>query len=99
MKPKYVPNDVELKVQVDELGAIKARIAELQLKEKVIKALLIETGAELIRGYKYQAAISESERTTLDTERVRQYLSPAQIMECTRITSVTTVRVSARSEG
>jgi hypothetical protein len=95
-RKKLKPNNLGL--LVDELGELKARIAELEVREKEIKALLCDSGEELVKGYDYQAAITESERITLDSSKVRSYLTPIQIMACQRITSVKTVRVSARSE-
>jgi hypothetical protein len=83
---------------VDELGELKSRIAELELREKDIKSVLCESGETLIKGYSFQASISESERCTLDSTKVKTYLTPVEILACQRITTVVTVRVSARSE-
>lgn len=83
---------------VDELGLLKAQIAELEVREKELKSILIESGEELIKGFTFQASICESERCTLDSTKVRSYLKPIEIIACQRITTVTTVRVSARSE-
>jgi hypothetical protein len=83
---------------VDELGVLKGEIAALELREKEIKAVLIESGQDLIKGIIFQAAISDSERVTLDSAKVRSFLSPVQIAACSRVSIVTTVRVSARSE-
>lgn len=95
---KKTKSNMVLAGLVDELGELKSRIAELELREKDIKSVLCETGLELIKGYSYQAAITESERCTLDSARVRSYLTPIQTTACQRITTVITVRVSARSE-
>lgn len=83
---------------VDELGELKAAIAQLELREKFIKGVLCDSGLELIKGKLFQAAVCESERVTLDSAKVRSYLTPVQITDCSKVTMVTTVRVSARSE-
>ena len=83
---------------VDELGILKAEIAELELREKKIKAILIESGEDLIKGLVYQAAISETERVTLDSTKVRSFLTSVQLIACQRIATVVTVLVGARSE-
>lgn len=91
-------NKVILSDIVDELGDLKARIAELEVREKELKAILCDSGEELVKGYCYQAAITESERVSLDSNKVKLYLKPAEILACQRTTTVRTVRVSARSE-
>jgi hypothetical protein len=98
MAKRSVKKTDNLATLVDELGELKSRIAELELREKDIKAILCDSGETLVKGYSYQAAITESERATLDSSRVKSYLTPIQIAACTRVTTVRAVRVSARSE-
>lgn len=84
---------------VDELGTLKAAIAELTEKEKELKTVLAASGYANIDGELYTAAITWSERTTLESEKVRALLSPAQIAACSKTTEVLSVRVGARKRA
>jgi len=81
---------------VDELGALKAQIADLTKQETKLKAALIESGYAEIDGSLFRAAVTWTERATLDSEAVRALLTPDQIRVCTRVTEIKAVRVSAR---
>ena len=84
---------------VDELGELKAAIAELCEKEKELKTILAASGYAEIDGTLFRATVSLSERTTLESEKVRALLSAAQIAACSKTTEVTTVRVAARKRA
>ena len=84
---------------VDELGALKAAIAELTDKEKELKTIIAASGYAELDGALYRATVSLSERTTLDTEKVRALLSSEQIAAVSRVTETTTVRVAARKRA
>jgi hypothetical protein len=55
---------------IDNLGALRARIAALEAEEKAlaasVKARLIERGREAVNGDAFLAAINVAERVTLD---------------------------------
>jgi len=89
----------ELKAIVDELGALKAAIAELTEKEKELKTAIAASGYAELDGDLYRATVSLSERVTLDSEKVRALLSDAQIAACSRTTEVLSVRVAARKRA
>lgn len=89
----------ELKAIVDELGALKAAIAELTEKEKELKTTIAASGYGEIEGELFRATITPSERVTLDSEKVRAILSPAQIKACSRTTEILTVKVGARKRA
>jgi len=82
---------------IDDLGVLKAEIAELELKEKALKAALNELKPGAYEGDLYRVSISESVRGTLDMEAVRSKLSPQFISAHTRLTDVRTIRVAART--
>ena len=86
----------DLRSIVDELGTLKASIAELTERERVLKAAISASGYAEIDGTLYRATVSLSERATLDGDAVRAILSPEDVRRCTKVTEVTTVRVSAR---
>lgn len=84
---------------VDELGQLKAAIAELTEKEKELKTIIAASGYAELDGDLFRATVSLSERTTLESDKVRALLSPAQIAACSKVTEVTTVRVAARKRA
>jgi hypothetical protein len=84
---------------IDELGQLKAQMAELARREKELKNLLIEVGPGAYEGELFRVTVSESARETLDMEAVREKLSPQFLRAHTRVTPVTTVRVTARNSA
>ena len=89
----------ELKAIVDELGTLKAAIAELTEKEKELKTIVAASGYAELDGELFRATVSLSERVTLDSEKVRALLSEPQIAACSRVTEVTSVRVASRKRA
>lgn len=81
---------------VDRLGELKAMISDLCNEEKAIKDQLIETRLPSVDGSTFRASISTSERIGLDSEKIKMFLTPAQIIQCQKTSIVTTVRVTAR---
>lgn len=89
----------ELMHAVDDLGALKARIADLVKQENALKALIAGSGYAELDGFSFRATVSLSERSTLNSERVKALLSPAQIVACTQTAEVTAVRIVARKRA
>lgn len=87
-----------LKTKVDQLGALKAHIAELTAQEKKLKDELIEKLGKqaTYEGDFYRVAISTYDRASLDMDAVRAKLSPQFIKAHTNHTECTNVKVSAR---
>lgn len=86
----------DLSAVVDRLGEVKALIATLCDEEKTLKEQLIDTRLPSIDGDLFRATVSTSERITLDSNMVKTFLTPAQIIQCQKTSEVTTVRVTAR---
>jgi len=84
---------------VDELGTLKAQIAALTEREKQLKASLVASGYAALEGNLYRAAITWTERATLDGDAVRALLTEEQVRQCTKVTEVISVRVSARKRN
>lgn len=82
---------------IDELGFLKAQIAELELKEKALKAALADLAPGSYEGDLYRVSISISARETLDMAAVREHLSRQFIAAHTNVTEVRTLRVAGRS--
>jgi hypothetical protein len=84
---------------VDQLGRLQAQIADLEAKEKALKAALVAAGVGAYEGELFRATVSASERSTLDMAAVREKLSPQFLRAHTKVTPVNTVRVSAKKDG
>jgi hypothetical protein len=59
---------------VDELGLIKAQIAELEQKEKALTDALKATGRDKFAGTFFDCTISRSERQNFDVKQLREDL-------------------------
>jgi hypothetical protein len=81
---------------IDELGALKARIADLEAHEKLLRAELIDRRTTCADGSIYSATISEAVRWTLDSKAVRAEMGNAWHDARCRQSVVTTVAVKAR---
>lgn len=86
----------EIEHLVDELGALKAKIADLEKQESALKKQLIASGVTNLEGELFRVTITKSIRESLDMEAVKAKLSPQFLRAHTRETEYTTVRVSAR---
>lgn len=84
---------------VDELGTLKAQIAALTEREKQLKASLVASGYAALEGNLYRAAITWTERATLDGDAVRALLTEEQVRQCTKVSEIISVRVSARKRA
>jgi len=84
---------------VDELGALKAQIADLTTKEGKLKKALSESGYAEISGTLFDATVTWTERATLDQGMVRAILTEEQQRDCTRVTEIKAVRVVARKRA
>lgn len=81
---------------VDELGELKAQISKLCAREKQLKDILIQSNQPEIDGELFRATVSVSDRESLDSFMVRQFLTHDEVQECTKVSQVVTVRVGAR---
>jgi hypothetical protein len=79
----------------DELGAVKAQIANLQDRERSLRDELIHRRVSEIAGLAYSASITETVRWTLDTKAVKAEMGQGWYDARCRQTSVTSVAVKA----
>ena len=84
---------------VDQLGALKAQIADLTKLEKALIDQIKSSGYAEIDGDLFRAAIVWTERVTLNSDRVREVLSADDIAYCEQKAEVMSVRVSARKKA
>ena len=85
-----------LSYKVDELGYLKAQIADLTKKADAIKNELIAPGPGAIDGALFRATVSETSRTFIDADLARKVLTEKQLAKITKTCSTFTVRVTAR---
>lgn len=86
-------NDLNLASTVDLLGAIKAQIADLARREKELAEVIKASGLPVIEGALFRAAVSVTERQSIDTDAVRLMLGHRTPMK----SSITeTLRLSSR---
>ena len=81
---------------VDELGTLKAHIADLEAREKLLRAELIDRRTTCAEGSVYSATITEAVRWTLDSKAVRAEMGDGWYDARCRQSLVTTVAVKAR---
>jgi hypothetical protein len=89
-------HNLALPALVDELGDLKAQIAELETREKGLREELIARGSATAEGQSYSASITEAVRWTLDAKVVRSEMGDAWWNERCRQAVVTTVAVKPR---
>jgi predicted phage-related endonuclease len=83
-------------IAVDELADVKAKIAELQVREKALVAALKALGKDRVIGTLHECTISLSERETVDTKQLRADLGEDIIQPYLRRTLVETLKVTGR---
>lgn len=88
---------------VDQLGEIKARIADLEEQEKVLRDQVLALGEKEVEGDLFRATVSTASREGRDKvfkdkieELVEKHLSRQFIAAHTTSTEVTSVRIAAR---
>jgi len=78
---------------VDQLGGVKAAIADLQSREKALRDELLRRAVPQIEGAQFGATITQSIRWTLDTKAVKAEMGEAWYDRRCRQTPVTTINV------
>jgi hypothetical protein len=97
---KVIYTDADFAQMVDELGQLKANIANLQAQEKDLKAKLAASGFQAVDGQHYRASISWQEgRVSIDWRAVAEHFNPSRQLVTAHTSKwdpVVTIRVSAR---
>ena len=81
---------------VDQLGALKAEIAGLAVREQALRDELLRRGVAAVEGALFCAAITNAVRWTLDTKAVKAEMGFAWWDRPCRQSLVTTVTVKPR---
>ncbi len=84
---------------VDQLGYLRAQIADLEAVEKRLKDQIASRGAGAYEGEVFRARVTVGERETLDMVAVREKLTPQFIKAHTKVSETVTVRVGAKVDG
>lgn len=94
---------------IDELGALRLRIADLERQEKTlagsIKARLIERGRDAVHGEWFVAGVNVSERVTLDSKAAEALLvahgievpRKSQVVETLRVVEIKAFPANVRA--
>ena len=82
---------------VDQLGSVKAEIADLETREKTLRGELLKRCVIEAEGEQYAAAVTQAMRWTLDTKSVRSEMGDVWFDRRCKQGLVTTVTVAART--
>jgi hypothetical protein len=88
-----------LRVTVDNIGIMKARIAPLLAQLKELEDHLKSFGPGRYVGARFESNVYEQERSSLDMAAVREHLSRQFIAAHTTVTEVTCIKTTARLLG
>lgn len=88
----------DLHGMADELGKIRAQMANLKERESEIRDAFMEVGIKSLEDSRFRATVVESMRTTINWKKVAEKLNPSHqlVTAHTKQTPVTSIRVSAR---
>jgi hypothetical protein len=88
----------DLHDMTDELGFIRAQMADLKDREKDIRESFIEAGVKAMEGDTFRAVVVESLRTMIDWKTVAAKLEPSRQLVTAHTTEkeVISIRVNAR---
>jgi predicted transcriptional regulator YheO len=81
----------------DRYCTLSERLKEIEAQVKALREQIISTGLERVTGDYADVVVALSERATFDAKNAQKYLTPDQVVECTRQTVVTTLRVKAKA--
>jgi uncharacterized protein YqgV (UPF0045/DUF77 family) len=82
----------------DELGIIRAKMADLKVRETEIREVMLDAGIKAFEDRKFRAVVVESMRTLIDWKSVAAKLKPSHQLVTAHTTEreVISIRVSAR---
>lgn len=80
---------------IEKLAALKANIKQLEDEESLLVDLLKEQGDGVYFSANYKFHVAHVTTTKLDTKLAQSFLTPAEIVECTRTTHSVTGRLYA----
>ena len=89
---------IEVAGLADELGALRAQMADLKDREREIRDTLIAAGVKALEDDTFRALVVESIRTMIDWKTVAAKLKPSRQLVTAHTTEkeVISIRVNAR---
>src|SRR3954451_24372906 len=78
---------------VDQLGGLKAAIADLEKRQKALRDELLSRAVERVEGAQFGASITQSVRWTLDTKALKAEMGGDWYDRHCRQSTVTTVNI------
>jgi hypothetical protein len=81
----------------DQLGHVKAEAAEVAAREQALRAELVARGVESAEGMLFRVSVTQATRWTLDSERIKAELGELWAVAHSKVSTVTTLRVTART--
>ena len=89
---------IEVAGLADELGFIRAQMADLKDRERDIRDIMIEAGVKTLEDDTFRALVVESIRTMIDWKQVAAKLKPSRQLVTAHTTEkeVISIRVNAR---
>ncbi len=89
---------IEVAGLADELGFIRAQMADLKNREKDIRDIMIASGVKALEDDTFRALVVESIRTMIDWKAVAAKLKPTRQLVTAHTTEkeVISIRVNAR---
>jgi hypothetical protein len=83
----------------DQLGHVKAEAAQIKAREDALRGELIARGVSEAEGTLFRAIITDATRWTLDATRIREEMGELWSVAHSKLSTVTTLRVTARTGG
>ncbi len=82
----------------DELGTIRAKMANLKDRETEIRNIMLESGVKAMEDKKFRAVVVESLRKNIDWKAIAEKLKPSRQLVTAHTTEkeVVSIRVNAR---
>lgn len=84
---------------VDQLGLVRVAAAEIEAREKALKAELAARDVRAADGALYRLTVTVAARWTLDAERVKAEMGVGWYDSRCKVGSVTTFRVAPRPDA
>lgn len=83
---------------VDQLGLVKVAAAEIEAREKALKAELAACDVTAADGALFHVNVTIASRWTLDAARIREEMGETWAMARSKVATITSIRVTARAD-
>jgi hypothetical protein len=80
----------------DELGEVRAQIAELKEREQELRSEILDVGEDRIRGERFTVGVQRREMMRLDIALIREKMGEEWVAKHSKPIKTTIVKVAAR---